>query len=78
MRLFAVMRGTGGMLRKQKYSLAVMMAGTAMMPVGWTRFAFPAYFWVMMAYNRKTAAETLLLVRTLGVDGAAKKQMYLA
>ena len=77
-RLFAVMRGTGGMLQKQKYSLAVMMAGTAMMPVGWQRFLFPTYFWAMMCYNRKTAAETLFLVRTLGVDGAASKQLYLA
>ena len=77
-RLYAVMRGTGGMLRAQKYSLAVMTAGTAMMPVGWTRLAFPAYFWVLMAYNGKTAGETLRLVGELGVDGAAKKQMYLA
>ena len=33
-RLFAVMRGVGGFLRKQKYSMAVMTAGTAMMPIG--------------------------------------------
>jgi hypothetical protein len=77
-RLYAVMRGMGGMLRAQKYSLAVMTAGTAMMPVGWTRLAFPAYFWVLMAYNGATAGETLRLVRELGVDGAAKKQMHLA
>ena len=77
-RLYAVMRGMGGMLRAQKYSLAVMTAGTAMMPVGWTRLAFPAYFWVLMAYNGATAGETLRLVRELGVDGPAKKQMHLA
>ena len=59
-------------------ALAVMTAGTAMMPVGWTRLAFPAYFWVLMAYNGATAGETLRLVRELGVDGAAKKQMHLA
>eukprot|EP00756_Hemistasia_phaeocysticola_P002358 Hpha_TRINITY_DN11633_c0_g2::TRINITY_DN11633_c0_g2_i1::g.48923::m.48923 len=77
-RLYAVMRGVSGMLQKQKYSLAVLAAGTAMMPIGWQRFAFPAYFWFGMLYNRKTATETMRLVHKYGVDGAAKRQRYLA
>lgn len=76
-RLFALMRGAGGMLQRQKYSLAVMTAGSAMMPVGWQRFAFPGYFWVLMALNRQTLGQTLQLIGDFGVDGAATRQMHL-
>ena len=77
-RLFAVMRGPGGILQRQKYTLAVLMAGTAMMPVGWQRSIFPAYFWFLMIVNRRTATETVNLVHKFGVDEAAKRQAYLA
>jgi len=77
-RLYAVMRGAGGMLHKQKYTVSVITAGAAMMPVGWQRWAFPAYFWVLMMYNGKTARETVNLVHEFGVDGAGARQMHLA
>lgn len=77
-RLYAIMRGPAGFLRKQKYSLAVMTAGTAMMPVGWSRGVFPAVFWWLMFINRKSAGRTLGLIRKYGVDGAASRQPRLA
>ena len=77
-RLYAIMRGTGGFLRRQKYSMAVMTAGTAMMPVGWSNGVFPLVFWLLMFLNRKTARETLRLVNKYGVDGAAGRQEHLA
>jgi hypothetical protein len=77
-RLYAIMRGTGGFLRRQKYSMAVMTAGTAMMPVGWSHGVFPMVFWLLMFLNRKTARETLRLVNKYGVDGAAGRQEHLA
>ena len=77
-RLYAVMRGVGGFLRKQKYSMAVMTAGTAMMPVGWSNGVFPLVFWLLMFLNRKTAGETLGMIRMHGVDGTASRQAHLA
>jgi hypothetical protein len=77
-RLYAVMRGAGGFLRKQKYSMAVMTAGTAMMPVGWSSGVFPFVFWILMFFNRETAGKTLALVGKYGVDGAASRQEHLA
>jgi hypothetical protein len=72
-RLYAIMRSPAGMLQKQKYSMAVMMAGTTMMPVGWQRFLFPAYFWTLFGINRQVVGMTLNDIRALGVDGAAAK-----
>ena len=77
-RLYAVMRGVGGFLRKQKYSMAVMTAGTAMMPVGWSNGVFPLVFWLLMFLNRKTAGKTLAMIRMHGVDGTASRQAHLA
>ena len=77
-RLYAIMRGAGGFLRKQKYSMAVMTAGTAMMPVGWNSSCFPAIFWLLMFLNRKTAGKTFDLINKFGVDGAAIRQEHLA
>jgi len=77
-RLYAIMRGAGGFLRKQKYSMAVMTAGTTMMPLGWARGIFPCVFWGLMFLNRKTAGATLALVHKFGVDGAASRQEFLA
>ena len=73
-RLYAIMRSPAGFLAKQKYSMAVMTAGAAMMPVGWKRFLFPSYFWALMFFNRKDAGKTLQLIRLYGVDEAAKRQ----
>jgi len=77
-RLYAIMRGAAGFLRKQKYSMAVMTAGTAMMPVGWSNGVFPLVFWILMFLNRKTAGKTLGLIEKYGVDGAAARQSHLA
>jgi len=77
-RLYALMRGSGGMLHKQKYTVSVLLAGMAMMPVGWQRWTFPAYFWVLMLWNGKTVKETVDLMHIHGVDGAGARQMYLA
>ena len=73
-RLYAIMRGVAGFLRKQKYSMGVMTAGTAMMPVGWAPGVFPASFWLLMALNRKTAGQTMKLVRAVGIDRTAAIQ----
>lgn len=77
-RLYALMRSPSGFLRKQKYSMAVMTAGTAMMPVGWARGVFPAVFWCLMLLNRTTVGQTLRLIRKYGVDGAASRLEHLA
>jgi len=78
-RLYGLMRGVGGLLHKQKYTVAVLAAGTAMMPVGWQgRWAFPPFFWLMMLYNGRTVKETADLIHSHGIDEAAKRQMYLA
>ena len=77
-RLYAVMRGPSGFLRRQKYSMAVMTAGTAMMPVGWARGVFPFVFWCLMALNRKVAGTTLRNIRQYGVEGTAERMMALA
>jgi hypothetical protein len=77
-RLYAVMRGFAGMLQKQKYSMSVMTAGAAMMPIGWQRWVFPAYFWFLMAMNRKTVGQSVYLLKHFGVDGAAIRAPELA
>jgi hypothetical protein len=77
-RLYAIMRGPAGMLQKQKYSMAVMTAGAAMMPIGWQRWVFPAYFWFMFGMNGQTVAQTTRLIEKYGVDGAARKVPGLA
>ncbi len=51
--------------------MAVMTAGTAMMPIGWKRAVFPATFWFLMMVNRRRAGQTLMLVRDVGIDRAA-------
>ena len=77
-RLYAVMRGPSGFLQRQKYSMAVMTAGTAMMPLGWARGVFPFVFWCLMAVNRRVASMTMRNIRRYGVDGAAERMVALA
>lgn len=77
-RLYSIMRGLGGLLRKQKYSMAVMTAGTAMLPIGWKSGLFPTIFWMLMFINRKTVNETHNLVVKYGADEAMKRQWRLA
>lgn len=77
-RLYGVMRGIGGFLRRQKYSMAVMTAGATMMPVGWSRGIFPSIFWLLFFINRKTVGETAEFVHEFGADETAQRQEYLA
>ena len=73
-RLYPLMRGINGILSAQKYALAILMAGSALLPIGWTRAVFPATFWGMMAWNYKTILMTRSLIFRYGIDGAAKHQ----
>ena len=73
-RLYPMMRGINGILSPQKYALAILMAGSALLPIGWTRAVFPATFWAMMAWNYKTILLTRSLIFRYGIDGAAKRQ----
>jgi len=68
------MRGLDGILSPQKYSLAVLAAGTAMLPVGWKRILFPSFFWAGMLYNWKTVLQSAKLTHHHGLDGAAAIQ----
>lgn len=77
-RLFSMVRGVGGILRKQKYPLAVMTAGTAMLPVAWQRGLFPVSFHLLALYNWRTVVDTNHLVDTYGADEAMKRQWRLA
>lgn len=71
-RLYGLMRGGGGFLQPQKYTLAVMTAGTAMLPVGWKPFLFPSLYWGLMAFNWRTVVETVRLGKLYGVDKASR------
>ena len=68
------MRGINGILSPDKYALAILMAGSALLPIGWTRELFPATFWGLMIYNWKAVLLTNKLVLRHGIDGAASRQ----
>ena len=57
----------------QKYTVAVLIAGLAIMPVAWQGWLFPLLFWLLMMYNAKTVQATEAFVRTYGADGAAAR-----
>lgn len=77
-RLYGLLRSPAGLLRKQKYTVSVMTAGLAMMPVGWAPWIFPLLFWMLFAFNIKTVAKTIKLISEFGVDGAAERMGKLA
>ena len=76
-RLYPILRGVTGILEPQKYALAILVAGTSYLPIGWTRKLFPASFFGLALYNWKTALSTLSLLARHGVDGTARKQAKL-
>lgn len=77
-RLYAIIRGASGFLRKQKYTAAVMTAGLAMLPVGWNGMLTSGCFWLLFVLNIRTVKETVDLVHEFGIDGAAERQSKLA
>ena len=76
-RLYPILRGVTGILEPQKYALAILVAGTSYLPIGWTRKLFPASFFGLTLYNWRTVLSTLTLLARHGVDGTARKQAKL-
>ena len=76
-RIYPILRGVNGILEPQKYALAILVAGTSYLPLGWTRKIFPASFWGMAMYNYKTVLSTLAMLARHGVDGTARRQAKL-
>ena len=64
-------------MEPQKYALAILVAGTSYLPIGWTRKLFPASFFGLTLYNWRTVLSTLTLLARHGVDGTARKQAKL-
>ena len=55
-----------------RYTVSVVLAGLAMMPVGWQPWLFPLLYWVLMIYNYETLRKVEESIFVRGIDATAK------